>query len=129
MRAAASLPLSPRTYTAMPACGGRSAAPHRTTVYSTAAQAPASVAPAGSWGEAAAAGEQPLVEGAQAIRSAMDVSAAGGLTGVAVRLERRDDGVDVAGGERTLVRRDVRALLEAGVGLEQGRADRVAAGQ
>src|SRR3954466_8547864 len=77
----------------------------------------------------AAVGEQPLVEGPQALRTVVDVLAAGGLAGVAVGLERRDNRIDVAGRKRAaVVGHDVR-LVHLRVGLEQGRAARVVAGQ
>ena len=59
----------------------------------------------------------------------MDIVAAGGLAGIAVRFEGRHDRVDIAGRQRTLVLgHDIR-LAQLRIGLQQRRAVRVAAGQ
>ena len=79
--------------------------------------------------DAAAVRAQQLVERAQALGAAVDVLAARGLTGVAVRFEGRDDRGDVAGRERALVLGHDARLAQLGVARQQRRADRVPAGE
>ena len=64
--------------------------------------------------------ESPLVEGAQALRTAVEATAAHRLAHVPVRLEGRDDGVDIAARVSTQVRRDGVRHGQPGVGLEEG---------
>jgi hypothetical protein len=70
-----------------------------------------------------------LVEGSQAVGAAVDVLAARGLAGIAVRFECRHDRVDVARGERALVLGHDVWLAQLRVALQHGRTVRVAAGQ
>ena len=79
--------------------------------------------------DAAAVGEEPLVQRTQLVGAAVDVGVARRLAQRAVRLERGEDGVDVAGGERALVVADHVGQGEVVDRLEQRRAVRVAAGQ
>ena len=106
MRAAASLPLSPRTYTATPGLSRQVglAPPH--DVVLERARAPVVDHSAVLERNAAAVREKVLVELAQAVGSPVNVCASGGLARVAVGLERRHDRVDVAGSERALILAD-----------------------
>ena len=97
---------------ATPACGGRYVAPHRTMLYSSAHARPSSISLQCS------SGMPPPLENHRSYSAPP-----------AVRFERGDDRVDVAARERTQVLgHDVRPA-QLGVGLQQGRAVHVAAGQ
>jgi hypothetical protein len=112
----------------MPASGGSRSGPSDDVVLQ---RARAAVVGDGAvlQGDAAVVGEEPLVHGAQLVGAPVDVGVARGLAQRAVRLERGEDRVGVAGRERPVVLADDAGRAEAGVGLEQWRAVRVAAVQ
>src|SRR5215216_181613 len=79
--------------------------------------------------DAAAIGEERLVERAQLVGAPVDVAIAGGLAHVPVGLERGEDRLEVAGRERALILADDVRLGEVEGRLKQRRTVRVAAGQ
>src|SRR5215207_6262309 len=79
--------------------------------------------------DAAAIGEEQLVERAQLIGAPVDVAVAGGLAYVPVRLERGENRFDVAGRQGALILADDVGLVQVEGRLEERRAVRVAAGQ
>ena len=62
-------------------------------------------------------------------RATMGVGAAGGLSDVGVRLEGGDRRFHVAPSQCSLVVADDVGLVKVGIRLQQGRPDRVSAGQ
>ena len=129
MRAPASFPVLPRTYTARPAAGGGSVRPQERTLYSSAHARPSSVTAQCSSGDAAPIGEEPLVQSTQLVMATMDVRPARGLADVGVGLERRHGGGGVTRRERALVPAHDAGHLGVRILLQQRRTDGVAAGQ